>query len=335
LGSESWLGRAPDPGWRLLAAGRNEQVLDLAERHSDRVDKAGVEKWIRANVMPVGPLQTFHVRPWATVVRVPLAEGVAWFKASGAAQAFETALTTQLFSHWPDRVPTVLACDQDRSWLLLNDAGSPLADLGNPPQRWLTVLPLYAELQRGESPNAEDHLRRGVPDLGAATLAFRYEQLLHEDLPLSGDEMGRLCRFQSRFERLCADLVAAGIPDTIQHDDLHMNNVYVRNDVPRVIDWGDSCVSHPFASLVATFRFLEERNRLARDDPWFVRLRDAYLEPWGTGLTDTFDLAIVVGGFAHVLAGLRQRGALSGAERAVYNNDFAVRLRRALAAAGV
>src|SRR5262245_25742888 len=143
-------GSRPDPGWRMLAAVGNVRVLDLAERHSDRVDKAGVEKWIRANVSPVGPLQTFHVRPWATVLRVPLAGGAAWFKACGAVQAFETALTTRLFSRWPDRVPTILACDQDRSWLLLNDAGSSLADLGNPPQRWLTVLPLYAELQRGE-----------------------------------------------------------------------------------------------------------------------------------------------------------------------------------------
>jgi aminoglycoside phosphotransferase (APT) family kinase protein len=146
--------------------------------------------------------------------------------------------------------------------------------------------------------------------------------------------MGRLRRFESRFERLCADLAGAGIPDTIQHDDLHMNNVYVRDQVVRVLDWGDSCISHPFASLVVTFRFLEERNGLDRKDRWFVRLRDAYLEPWGTGLTDTFDLATVVGGFAHVLAALRQRGALSEWERAVFDEDFAVRLRRALAAAG-
>lgn len=282
----------------------------------------------------MGPIQIFHVRPWATVLRVPVAEGESWFKACGSVQAFETRLTDHLFSRWPDRVPQVLASDQDRSWLLLADAGTQLAALGNPPERWLEVLPLYAELQRGESPYADDHLDGGVPDLRVATMTEGYEQLLREELPLHDDERARLRKFHSRFARLCVDLAQAGIPETIQHDDLHMNNVYVRDGVVRILDWGDSCLSHPFVSVVATFRFLEERNRLDRGDPWFARLRDAYLEPWGRTLTDTFAVALQVGGFAHVLAALRQRCALSGSEGATFDEDFAVRLRRALAAAG-
>jgi hypothetical protein len=42
-----------------------------------------------------------------------------------------------------------------------------------------------------------------------------------------------------------------------------------------VLDWGDSSISHPFVSLVVTFRFLEEVNELPPGDPWFARLRDA------------------------------------------------------------
>ena len=306
----------------------------MGEHHSGNVDEAGVEEWIRAQVVPTGPLEPHHVRPWATVVRVPVAGGMAWFKACGAVQAFETRLTAQLFSRWPDRVPTVLGCDEDRSWLLLDDAGTSLADMGNSPSWWLSVLPLYAELQRAEASIASAHLGGGVPNLKVETLAGHYEQLLHTEVPLDEGETSRLRRFAPRFEQLCADLVAAGIPDTIQHDDLHMHNVYLRDEKVRILDWGDACVSHPFASLVATFRFLEERNGLSPDDSWLVRLRDAYLEPWGTGLTDTVDLALLVGGFAHVLAALRQRCTLTRSERAVFDEDFAVRLRRALAAAG-
>jgi hypothetical protein len=76
---------------------------------------------------------------------------------------------------------------------------------------------------------------------------------------------------------------------------------------------------------------LEERNRLAPDDPWFRRIRDAYLEGWGSGLTGLFDLAMRVGSFAHVIAELRQRAALSGADRDQFDDDFRVWLRRALA----
>lgn len=89
------------------------------------------------------------------------------------------------------------------------------------------------------------------------------------------------------------------------------------------------------ASLVATFRFLEERNGLAPGDPWFGRLRDAYLEPWGNGLTDTFTtLALRVGSFAHAIAAVRQRGHLDEAARRDFDQDFVTRLRRALAQTG-
>jgi hypothetical protein len=40
-----------------------------------RVVRADAEDWIRAHVEPVGPIETEHDRPWATVLRVPIAGG--------------------------------------------------------------------------------------------------------------------------------------------------------------------------------------------------------------------------------------------------------------------
>ena len=88
-----------------------------------RVDRAAAEDWIRAHVEPVGEIETEHVRPWATVLRVPLADGVAWFKACAPVQAFEPRLTAELFTRWPDRVGEVLGHDEERAWLLLADGG--------------------------------------------------------------------------------------------------------------------------------------------------------------------------------------------------------------------
>ena len=99
-----------------------------------------------------------------------------------------------------------------------------------------------------------------------------------------------------------SELATHDVPETIQHDDLHLANLYAQGERLRVLDWGDSSISHPFASLVVTFRFLEETNKLTPTDPWFARLRDAYLEPWGPGLADAFALAIRVGTFAHAFA---------------------------------
>jgi hypothetical protein len=295
------------------------------------VDRAAADEWIRAHVEPAGAIEIAHERPWATVLRVPLADGVAWFKACAPVQAFEPRLTAALFARWPALVAEVLGYDEERAWLLLGDAGRSIRVLGNPPEAWLAALPSYAELQRGEAAHAPEHLAHGVPDLRVATLPARYGDLLQRDLPLERDEIRRLREFAPRFAALCGELAAHEIPETVQHDDLHHANLYAQGGRLRLLDWGDASISHPFASLVVTFRFLEEINALPPRDPWFSRLRDAYLEPWGHGLADAFTLATRVGTFAHAFAWTRHRDALPDEARHDFDKWFSVVLGRAVA----
>ena len=202
---------------------------------------------------------------------------------------------------------------------------------GNPPKAWLASLPLYAELQRGEAAHAGEHLAHGVPDLRLSALPARYEALLERTLPLEREAVGSLRAFAPRLADLCDELAGYAVPASVQHDDLHHANVYGRGGEVRFLDWGDASVSHPFMSLVVTFRFLDELNKLRSADPWFGRLRDAYLEPWGKGLTDAFELAIRVGAFAHAVAWLRQRDALPEQVRLSFDRTFHVVLLRAVA----
>ena len=139
--------------------------------------------------------------------------------------------------------------------------------------------------------------RRGGADLRLISLPERYDDLLAAELPLEPDERATLAAFAPLLD-LCAELDGHGIGATVQHDDLHMNNVFVKDDALRVLDWGDASIAHPFFSLFETFRFLIEMNRLGPDDPWFARLRDAYLEPWGPGHVETFELAQRIAGLA-------------------------------------
>jgi phosphotransferase family enzyme len=267
-----------------------------------------MNEWIGSYLDPVGPLELEHDRSWSTVVRVPLAGGdAAWFKHCKPVQAFEPRLTASLYARWPDRVAEVIAWDDERSWLLLADAGTPFGAFGNAPEAWEAVLPLYAELQIGEAAHAGEHLEAGVPDLRPDVLPSRYAEL-----PAA---------FEPRFAALCEEVAADGIPASVQHDDLHIANVYAKGDSLRVLDWGDASVAHPFFSLFETFRFLENMNKLPRDDPWFARLRDAYLEPWGAD-AETFERALVVGAVAHVIAWLRQRDALDAKDRPLFDKVF-------------
>ena len=297
------------------------------------LDTRAVEEWTQLHVEAAGPLELVHDRPWATVLRVPLARGVAWFKACAPVQAFEPRLTAELFARWPNLVAEVLAYDEERAWLLLADAGRPIGASGkNPPEAWLAALPLYAELQKAEAAHAQEHLQHGVPDRRVERLpALLEDELLPLDLPLERDEILRLRQFAPRFAELCRELANYGVPPTIQHDDLHHGNLYVRDGRARVLDWGDASIGHPFASLVVTFRFLEERTPLTPDDPWFARLRDAYLEPWGDDLGAAFPLAFRVGTFARSIAYVGILATMPPEDLPHFDSDFSTVLRRALA----
>jgi phosphotransferase family enzyme len=285
------------------------------------VDVREAEAWVAATLPTVGDLELFQTEPWASVYRATSNDGVVWFKACAPHQAFEVPLTASLSERWPTTVTEVLAHDVDRGWLLMADAGQPLREFGNPPERWLEIVPAYARVQIGES---------GVPDRRLIQLPARYDELLAADLPLEQSETAALAAFRGPFVRLCTELESHGVGPTVQHDDLHMNNVYLRDDVLRVLDWGDASISHPFFSLFETFRFLRELNRLASDDPWFGRLRDAYLEPWGPGHGEAFDLALRLAGLARSIAWLDQRDALPEADRPGFDDSFAMMLRLAL-----
>lgn len=84
---------------------------------------------------------------------------------------------------------------------------------------------------------------------------------------------------RSRRDQLAAwadELASSPVRAAIQHDDFHGNNVFV--DGPRIFDWGDAAVSHPFSSLTATLRSIPHHTPALRD-----RLDDlitTYLQAW-------------------------------------------------------
>ncbi len=264
------------------------------------------------------------MRSWATTTRIPTADGPVWFKACEPMQAFEPELVAALAAAKPELLPPVLACDVQRAWLLTADAGVSFREVGYPPELLERLLPRYAELQQAA------HVPASVPDRTLPVWPKLFDDLAGSELPLEPREMVRLRRAAPGFEELCGDLAAFGVPATVQHDDLHQNNAFVDGDGFRIIDWGDSSRSHPFVSLVVPFRFLEEQLGLPPSDPWYARLRDAYLEPWGTGLVPAFELAQRLGRFVHAFHWLDLSRHLSAEERANLEPGFQVVLRRAL-----
>jgi phosphotransferase family enzyme len=249
--------------------------------------------WIRAALpgTPTGSIEQPQVYPWATVLRVPSPDGLLWFKANAPVQRFEAALTAELARAAPDITVELVAVDVRRGWMLMRDAGSRLRELiGGPDQldHWLAILPRYAELQRDLAALAERFIALGVPDERLGGLARHLEEVLDDDdLIFSGrpggitpDEHARLRDSVSTVSTMCSDLAAMGVPETVQHDDFHDGQIFVRDGRYRFLDWGDACISHPFHTLVVTLRVLAWQQGLAPGGPELLRLRDAYLEPF-------------------------------------------------------
>ena len=241
-----------------------------------------------------------RARPWGTVFRLPTDDGgAAWSKANGPGPFHEAALVARLHERGEDAVLPPLAVDLDRGWLLTDDGGHTLRDAttadGRPGDQdldaWLRVLPAYAAFQRRVAGDSEAFLALGVPDERPA----RYPAILAAQLdtdalwsrvdapdrPRTDEARRRLGAMLGRIEDLAHELAASPVGASLDHGDLHGNNILPRPDGRfRYFDWGDAVVAHPFASLTTALGSLTYHMGLDLDGPELARLRDAYTEAW-------------------------------------------------------
>lgn len=198
--------------------------------------------WIESHVAPTGEIEATHATPWSTVWRLPTADGVVWFKVPSAEFAYEAAVLAVLLPLTPDLLPEVVASRPELGWLLLADAGERARE--HPPD-WPPVLRRYAELQIAAAPQADALLAAGAID--HRDLPGRMRRLFPFLGPQTSTKLqARLPEVDERLARLASSPLAA----TIDHNDLHDGNVFVRDGHARILDWGDSTVGHPFLSLV-------------------------------------------------------------------------------------
>ncbi|MEZ4706652.1 MAG: phosphotransferase [Caldilineaceae bacterium] len=264
--------------------------------------RAEVESWIGAaladmGAVPNGLIEQPHIRPWSTVLSVPTTAGLFYFKATAPALHHEPALTSALSQWHPNCVPAVAAADAERGWLLMADSGPSLRSIikrDGDLMHWRTVLPKYAQLQIDVAPRVAELLHLGAIDRRLSTLPILFAQLLddteallldHED-GLSAAEYATLRELLPRYAEMCLQLANFGIPETLHHDDFHDGNIFVRlgqstsTNRYTFADWGESCVAHPFFTLVVTLRSIGYTLDLDGDDPAILALRDHYLTAW-------------------------------------------------------
>jgi hypothetical protein len=238
-----------------------------------------------------------HARVWSSAIRFETTDGRVWFKVNGIGTLAEVPLVRLIGELVPGLAPEVLAVDERRGWSLSRDGGPVLREHA-PPERlwteWEGVVARYAEAQIKLSAHRDRVLATGVREVTPATIPAQARRLLAElaatPVPEGGltpEQADRVTALLPELDGWCATLAGSGVPDSVQHDDLHSANVCWTGDVAsaRIIDWGDATWSHPLTTMLATMNSIAHHAGVYADgqpvvDPRVLRVRDAYLEPF-------------------------------------------------------
>ncbi|MEZ5193700.1 MAG: phosphotransferase [Nocardioides sp.] len=250
---------------------------------------AAATHWVVARLADLGSsggaVEQPHVHPWSTVLRVPTPGGPVWFKANAAPLRPRGGAGRGAGGHPRPPRPPLLARDPARGWMLLADAGPTLRTVTEEAAwlaGWREVLPAYAALQVAWADRATGLLALGLPDRRLGTLVEGYHALL--------DAVGAERRFHEAVPyvaRLVERVAAGGVPETVQHDDLHDGQIFGGPGSYRLLDWGDACLSHPFFTLSVSLEGVVAWG--LADQPDSVGLDDyvaAYLAPFRAAYGD-------------------------------------------------
>lgn len=230
-------------------------------------------------------LTTLKVRPWSAVLRVSYAKYCAYFKACAANGRHEPTLLQVLSKTWPHALPSVLASDTQKGWLLLADAGSPLNadnDAG-----LLATLSHYAQMQIASLQQCDSLLAIGLPDRRLTRLPALLKTLC-ESPQLVAAEPGQNLAVLRRaitaqlpaLAQDCQQLAASPIASALEHGDLHPGNIFANDGEYRLGDWGDACLTHPFASLTVLLERVLPVYPPSKQVVLAERLLAHYLAPW-------------------------------------------------------
>lgn len=244
---------------------------------------AWAEGELAARGLRVSGPRRVRLRPWSVLVRLPVEGGCGdvWLKANPPAGAFEAGLAEALARWVPAHVLEPLAVDACRGWSLLPDGGALFRDVldGGPAdaRAWEEPLRQYARMQRVLVPYTGRMAALGVPDGRTGALPGIFDRLVAENPALDAAARRELRAARPRLVDWCAELAAVGVPDSLDHCDLHDGQLFAPGRGRfTFFDWGDALVGHPFSSLLVPARAASERY----GSEVLPRLLDAYLEPW-------------------------------------------------------
>jgi hypothetical protein len=305
-----------------------ERDRSLSSRWGSAEFRDELRAWCEAQVGPVLRMEQHKLRGWATVWRVTTADA-SWFaKQNCPGQIFEQPLMALLARLAPDRVVPVRAASD--GFLLTPDQGPVFHETaGEDVENWVRLARDASLLQRELVPHLDELVAIGATALApeeahdyAAARVEQYAELRAGDPRRLAPEVADRLRAHLPVVRRWAEQVAAlGLPLTLNHNDLHENNVFDVDGRLLFFDFGDSLVTDPLGVMLVPLNVLGDKLRACGDDPRLWRVVDAALEVWSdlvpaAELRDALPAALQLGRLGRVESWVRCQPSLSDEELA-------------------
>jgi len=276
--------------------------------------------WIAQQIEPLkfrltGNFRQLNARSSFSLIRFETTDAAFWFKAVGAPNLHEYAISQALARSLPNYVPSILATKPEwHGWLMADGGGVTLNDVQDP-VAWQTALTTFANLQI-ESIGLEDELlEAGCRDLRLAALLELVDPFLDSMAELMRQQLKvpppilsqqQLSDMSAVLKDALQRLGALRIPGTLGHSDFNPGNIIVGPERCTFLDWAEAYVGHPFL----TFEYFLAH--LRKDYPQLATLesglRGSYSRIWSSvaspeQIAQAYSFSPLIAVFAYAASG--------------------------------
>ncbi len=273
------------------------EAEDLPARWAGEDFRVALEAWLvpalgDARVSVTGPLVRDRIRFWSTLLHVQTDAGRVWVKENAPSQAFEARLVQVVHALVPGAVATPLAVEPRRGWLATADLGAPLWDDEPPPApEWVGVLRAWTACQVALANHDTEVLATGVPlfPRDPAEVVRWVRGVLGGLAELPSTDPRRATEADvvaveeglDRIGEAATALAESGVPDSLQHNDLHLGNALrAPGGGYAVIDLGDALWTHPLTATRIPRWILRHRLGHEPGSPEQTAAEDAAVGAW-------------------------------------------------------
>ena len=266
-------------------------MRDLVAHWSSPAWRADMEAWIAEALAVRGEtvvaVREGRVRGWGATLVAESTRGTYWAKEGHPATPREPAVLEWLIAVAPERLVPIVRVDASTRRVLSAHAGPTLSvrrrQAGMPDDDQTEAIRLAGAiggLQRDVAATVAAARGRGVPRIDLRDPEREVELRLERAGALDAEHPFFLSADERRAIRarypLLRDLATrlGDVPDTLEHNDLHLGNAFDVAGTVRIGDFGDSVISHPSASMRVLLA------SAARRGLPFEPLVEAYLDAW-------------------------------------------------------